>query len=72
MGQEDPLEEGIATHSSIFAWRIALDRGTWKTWGCKELDMTEQLSTHSTHIGTGNHSQSTMKLEPAIGICEKI
>ena len=22
MGQEDPLEEGIATHSSIFAWRI--------------------------------------------------
>ena len=22
LGQEDPLEEGIATHSSIFAWRI--------------------------------------------------
>ena len=22
LGREDPLEEGMATHSSIFAWRI--------------------------------------------------
>ena len=22
LGQEDPLEDGIATHSSIFAWKI--------------------------------------------------
>ena len=22
LGQEDPLEEGVATHSSILAWRI--------------------------------------------------
>ena len=29
LGREDPLEAGIATHSSILAWRI-LDRGTWK------------------------------------------
>ena len=26
---EDPLEEGTATHSSIFAWRMLMDRGTW-------------------------------------------
>ena len=26
---EDPLEEGMATHSSIFAWRMLMDRGTW-------------------------------------------
>ena len=26
---EDPLEEGMATHSSIPAWRIPMDRGTW-------------------------------------------
>ena len=25
---EDPLEEGMATHSSILAWRIPMDRGT--------------------------------------------
>ena len=29
-GQEDPLEEGIATHSSILAWRIPKDRGAWQ------------------------------------------
>ena len=27
---EDPLEEGIATHSSILAWRIPMDRGAWR------------------------------------------
>ena len=26
---EDPLEEGMATHSSILAWRISTDRGVW-------------------------------------------
>ena len=26
---EDPLEEDMATHSSIFAWRIPMDRGAW-------------------------------------------
>ena len=26
---EDPLEEGVATHSSILAWRIPIDRGAW-------------------------------------------
>ena len=27
LGWEDPLEEGMATHSSILAWRIPVDRG---------------------------------------------
>ena len=26
---EDPLEEDIATHSNILAWRILMDRGVW-------------------------------------------
>ena len=30
LGWEDPLEEGIATHSSIVAWRIPLYRGAWR------------------------------------------
>ena len=29
LGQKDPLEEGMATHSSILAWSIATDRGAW-------------------------------------------
>ena len=28
LGWEDPLEEGMATHSSILAWRIPVHRGT--------------------------------------------
>ena len=27
LGQEDPLEKGMATHSSILAWGIHMDRG---------------------------------------------
>ena len=26
---EDPLEEGVATHSSILVWSILMDRGAW-------------------------------------------
>ena len=29
LGQEDPLEETMATHCSILAWRIPTDRGAW-------------------------------------------
>ena len=28
---EDPLEEGMATHSSILTWSIPMDRGAWRT-----------------------------------------
>ena len=47
--QEDPLEEGMASHSSIFAWRIPIDRGAWwaRVHGVEKLDKTEWLSTHS-------------------------
>ena len=46
LGWEDPLEKVMAIHSSIVAWRIPMDGGAWQTpWGCKELDMTEWLST---------------------------
>ena len=30
LGWEDPLEEDMATHSSIVAWRIPMDRGAWR------------------------------------------
>ena len=29
LGWEDPLEEGMAIHSSILAWRIPMDKGVW-------------------------------------------
>ena len=30
LGGEDPLEEGMATLSSILTWRIPMDRGAWR------------------------------------------
>ena len=30
LGWEDPLEKGMAIHSSILAWIIPMDRGTWR------------------------------------------
>ena len=30
LGREDLLEKAMATYSSIFAWRIPMDRGVWK------------------------------------------
>ena len=46
LGQEDPLEEGMATHPSILAWRIHGQRSLvgHSPWGCKELNTNEQLS----------------------------
>ena len=29
LGWEDPLEKGMATHSSILAWRIPMEEGAW-------------------------------------------
>jgi len=29
LGWKDPLEEGMATHSRIVAWRIPMERGVW-------------------------------------------
>ena len=44
---EDPLEENMATHPSILAWRIPMDRRAWRVTvhGVTESDTAEQLST---------------------------
>ena len=42
LGWEDPLEKGMATHSSILAWRIpwAEEPGKLQSMGSQESDMT--------------------------------
>ena len=50
LGQEDPLEEEMVTHSSILAWKKVHEQK--KLMGCspkgrKESDTTEWLSTHT-------------------------
>ena len=46
LGWEDPLEEGMATHSSILAWRIPWteEPDGLQSTGCQELDTTEPLT----------------------------
>ena len=42
LGQEDPLEESMATHSNVLAWRIPIDRRAGQaTCSHKESDTTE-------------------------------
>ena len=41
--QEDPLEKSLATHSSIFAWKIPWTEAGYSPWGGKELYMTEVI-----------------------------
>ena len=42
--QEGPLEKGMATHSSILAWRIPWSLEGCCPWGRKEFDIAEQLT----------------------------
>ena len=51
MGQEDPLEKEIATHSSILAWRIPgtetpVGQRSPTPWGRKESVTSERLTLH--------------------------
>ena len=54
LGWEDPLEEGVAIHNSILAWRILpIDSGAW--WStvhrvAKSRTRLSWLSTHSRHM----------------------
>ena len=42
LGWEDPLEKGMANHSSILAWSIPMDRGAWTTACQAPLSMGSQ------------------------------
>ena len=46
LGWEDPLEKGMATHSSTLAWKIPQmeeHSRLYSPWGCRESDTTERL-----------------------------
>ena len=53
LGWEDPLEEGMATHYSILAWKIPRteEPGGLQSTGSKESDMTE-VTEYSTVLTT--------------------
>ena len=43
---EDALEEGMATHSSIIAWRIPMDRGAWRAKKQTQLRYQHSMAQH--------------------------
>ena len=53
LGQEDPLEEGRATHSSIYAWKNPMDRGAWQVLVHRVSKSQTRLKQLSTHRGVG-------------------
>ena len=58
-GWEDPLEEGMATHSSILAWRISMDRETWwaTSMGSQRIGH-DWASKHSTEDSAGKMQEN--------------
>ena len=56
---EDPLEEGMATHSSILAWRIPWteEPGRLSSLGCKGSDTTERPTLSLSIKGAKNRTQ---------------
>ena len=48
LGQEDPLEKGMATHCSTLAWRI-MDRGAWRATVHGVTKIPTRLKRLSTH-----------------------
>ena len=63
LGWEDPLEKEKATHSSMLAGEF---HGLYSPWGCKELDMTEQLSLFSCLLGQEDPLEKGMATHSSI------
>jgi len=51
LGWEDPLEDGMTTHSSILVWRIPMDRGAWQATGCAVFPVSRHLESGGQSIG---------------------
>ena len=55
LGQQDSLEEGMATHSSILAWKIPWTEkpGELQSPGLQRVRATEHARTHTKHLPAG-------------------
>ena len=78
-GQEDPLEEGVATHSSILTWRIPMDRGAWRgtgaqrvrhAWATKQQapnSLTQWVTMDPSHLSASAWPQPWLKMQGGLG-----
>ena len=70
LGWEDLLERGMATNSSILAWRIPWIEelgGLDSPWGGKESDMTELLTLSLFYFGCAASSLQYLGFSPVVG-----
>ena len=67
LGWEDPLEEGMATHSSILAWKIPMDRGAWQATVHRVAKSRTQLSDYAHSTSDPETSVSLEQLVPLMG-----
>ena len=67
LGGEDPLEEGMATHSSIFSWVLPWteEPGGLQSMGLQKSGMTEV--TEHTHMGKEKRFLPWKSSEPCTG-----
>ena len=68
LGWYNPLEEEMATHSSIFAWKIPQteEPSRLQSMGSQELDTTERMSVRvhaHTHTHTHTHNPNTFSMK---------
>ena len=67
LGWDDPLEKEMATHSSILAWRIPwTEEPGGLPSDCKELDLTEQLSTNQKQTDTSLNEWTLSKADGSV------
>ena len=75
LGQEDPLEEEMPTHSNILAWRIPRQRSlvAYSPRGLKELDTAEHSPSKeiaSLHTSVREESFYYLKIESSLSISD--
>ena len=77
LGWEDPLEEGMAPHSNILAWKIHMDRGAWLATGHRVTQSWTQLcifmkqeAVSCQNMENNNTVKSNPKASKSNPICE--
>ena len=66
LGQEDPLEEEMVTHSSILAWEMHGQKSLvgYSPWGRKESNTSERLNTITSSGACGFQNFGGLRLQP--------
>ena len=80
LGWEDPLEEGMETHSSILVWRIPMNKGAWwatvygvaksQTSLSDQAQLNSQLWGFSYKLQLAHFHQSSMSEAPSCLVSE--